>query len=224
MKYKIVIFDMDGTILDTLEDLANSLNFALRLSNQPERTMDEVRSFVGNGIRKLVERGVQPDAAKETVDQVCRDFSEYYRQHCSDKTRAYDGILKVIGSLRGNGIRTAVVSNKADFAVQQLCVQYFDGLFDVAAGEKADVRKKPAPDSIYEVLRLLKMGKQDAVYIGDSEVDIQTAQNAGIDCISVGWGFREKDFLLQCGAERVLERPEEIVSTGLFHEEILNIR
>ncbi|MCD8231591.1 MAG: HAD-IA family hydrolase [Clostridiales bacterium] len=211
MRYKLMIFDMDGTILDTLEDLTDSLNYALKKSGMSERSLSEVREFVGNGIRKLIERAVPANTPIDKVNRVTADFSENYRQNCANKTRPYDGIPKVLSSLRVRGVQTAVVSNKVDFAVQQLCVQYFDGLFDLAVGERESVRKKPAPDAIYAVLEHFGLEKKDALYIGDSEVDIQTAANAGMDCICVGWGFREEDFLFRNGAAVVLKRPDEIL-------------
>ncbi|MCD8364753.1 MAG: HAD-IA family hydrolase [Clostridiales bacterium] len=215
MGYKLMIFDMDGTILDTLEDLTDSLNFALKKSGMSERSLSEVRGFVGNGIRKLIERAVPANTPADIVNRVLGDFSENYRQNCSNKTRPYDGIPEVLSALRDRGIQTAVVSNKIDFAVQQLCIQYFDGLFNMAIGEREGVRKKPAPDAIYTVLEHTGTEKKDALYIGDSEVDIQTAANAGLDCVCVGWGFREEDFLLRSGAAAVLKKPDEILNFGV---------
>jgi len=211
MRYKLIIFDMDGTILDTLEDLTDSLNFALKKSGMPKRSLSEVREFVGNGIRKLIERAVPANTPTDIVNRVLADFSEHYRQNCANKTSPYDGIPEVLSALRKRGAQTAVVSNKVDFAVQQLSVQYFDGLFDMAVGEREGVRKKPAPDAIYAVLGHFGLEKNDALYIGDSEVDIQTAANAGMDCICVGWGFREEDFLLRNGAAVVLNKPDDIL-------------
>ncbi|MCC8153509.1 MAG: HAD-IA family hydrolase, partial [Tannerellaceae bacterium] len=199
------------TILDTLEDLTDSLNFAQKESGMQERSLSEVREFVGNGIRKLIERAVPANTPTDIVNRVFADFSEHYRQNCANKTSPYDGISEVLSALRKRGVQTAVVSNKADFAVQQLSVQYFDGLFDMAVGEREGVRKKPAPDAIYAVLEYFGLEKKDALYIGDSEVDIQTADNAGMDCICVGWGFREEDFLLRSGATVVLNKPDDIL-------------
>ena len=208
--YKLVIFDMDGTILDTLEDLAISLNFALEKSGFPKRTLDEVRSFVGNGIRKLVERGVPFNTPTDKTDKVFADFNEYYAKHCSDHTRAYDGITDLIHSLRDKGIMTAVVSNKADYGVQNLCRQYFDGLFDYAVGEREGVRKKPCADSVNEVLSHLQIDRKNAVYVGDSDVDIKTAENAQMDCIIVEWGFRDRDFLIENGAKNLVSTAAEL--------------
>ena len=195
MRYKLAVFDMDGTILNTLEDLADSTNYALKANGLPERTIDEVRRFVGNGIRLLIERAVPTDTDKELTDKVFDTFKEYYKTHCAVKTRPYDGIKDVLLELRKTGCLTAVVSNKADFAVQDLCKDYFDNLFDFAIGEREGIKKKPAPDSVFEVLSKLNVEKADAVYIGDSDVDFATSVNAGMDVIMVGWGFRDAEFL-----------------------------
>lgn len=210
MGYRLAVFDMDGTILDTLEDLKDSLNFALKETGFPQRTLEEVRCFVGNGLQKLVERATPPDITEEEKKKIQEVFKKHYKEHCADKTRPYDGILELLCDLRESGVKTAVVSNKGDFAVQDLCRDYFDGLFDCAIGEREGVRKKPAPDSVNEVLRILQAGREDAVYIGDSEVDIETARNAGIDGIIVSWGFREKAFLAERGAELILDSAAEL--------------
>ena len=195
MRYKLAVFDMDGTILNTLEDLADSTNYALKANGLPERTIDEVRIFLGNGIRLLIERAVPTDTDKELTDKVFDTFKEYYKTHCAVKTRPYDGIKDVLLELRKAGCLTAVVSNKADFAVQDLCKDYFDNLFDFAIGEREGIKKKPAPDSVFEVLSKLNVEKDNAVYIGDSDVDFATSVNAGMDVIMVGWGFRDAEFL-----------------------------
>ena len=170
MRYKLAIFDMDGTILNTIDDLAASLNYVLEKSGFPARTMDEVISFIGDGLRKLIERGVPEGTDSETVDKVLADFKEYYAVHCADKTAPYDGIIGLLENLRRNGCLTAVVSNKADDAVQELCRKYFDGLFDYAVGERSGILRKPAPDSVNEVLEKLNVSRGNAVYIGDSDV------------------------------------------------------
>lgn len=211
MKYKLAVFDMDGTILNTLEDLTDSTNYALKTNGLPERTIDEVRKFVGNGIRLLIERAVPGDSAPELTDKVFNTFKEYYKDHCAIKTKPYDGIKDVLSKLRKAGCLTAVVSNKADFAVQDLCRDYFDGLFDFAVGEREGIKKKPEPDSVFEVLGKLNISKEDAVYIGDSDVDFATSINAGMDVIMVGWGFRDEEFLRDKGAERIIKQPSEIL-------------
>ena len=209
-KYKLAIFDLDGTLLETLEDLHDSTNHALVSQGLPPRTLDEVRRFVGNGIHKLIERAVPEGSSSETVEQVFEEFKKWYAVHCNDKTRAYDGIKEMLLALRKAGVRTAVVSNKADFGVQTLCKTYFSGLLDVAVGQREGIRLKPAPDSVNEVLRLLEIRREDAVYIGDSDVDIDTARNAGMDCISVTWGFRRREFLLEHGAVILADKPENL--------------
>ena len=209
-KYKLAIFDLDGTLLETLEDLHDSTNHALVSQGLPPRTLDEVRRFVGNGIHKLIERAVPAGSSIETVEQVFEEFKKWYAVHCNDKTCAYDGIEDMLHALRKAGVCTAVVSNKADFGVQTLCKTYFSDLLDVAVGQREGIRLKPAPDSVNEVLRLLDIRREDAVYIGDSDVDIDTARNAGMDCISVTWGFRSRKFLLEHGAEILADKPAEL--------------
>ena len=208
--YKLAVFDMDGTILDTLEDLKDSTNYALEKCGYPTRTYDEVRRFVGNGIRKLIERAVPEGLNVEQIDRVHEVFTEHYKVHCADKTKAYDGIKPLLEKLRASGVKTAVVSNKADYGVQELCKEYFDGLFDYAVGEREGIRRKPAPDAVNEALRVLGMSKSEAVYIGDSDVDFETAKNAELPCISVLWGFRDEEFLREKGATLFVHDPAEI--------------
>lgn len=208
--YKLAVFDMDGTILDTLEDLKDSTNFALEKCGYPTRSYDEVRRFVGNGIRKLIERAVPKGLTVEQIDRVHEVFTEHYKVHCADKTKAYDGIKPLLEKLRASGVKTAVVSNKADYGVQELCKEYFDGLFDYAVGEREGIRRKPAPDAVNEALRVLGIDKSEAVYIGDSDVDFETAKNAELPCISVLWGFRDEEFLREKGATQFVRDPAEI--------------
>lgn len=210
MKHKLAIFDMDGTILDTLADLKNSMNYTLEQFNCPKRTLDEVRLFVGNGIRNLIIRAAPPATDENTIDKMFAVFNEHYAVHCNDNTRPYDGIADLLKQLRINGVKTAVVSNKADYAVQTLVEKFFSGLFDYAVGEKAGVRKKPCPDSVNEVLKTLNIDRKDAVYIGDSEVDIATAENAKMDCISVDWGFRDRDVLIKNGATVIVSKTDRL--------------
>lgn len=212
MKYTLAIFDMDGTILDTLEDLTDSLNVSLNAFSMPERTLDEVRSFVGNGIHNLIEKAVPEHTTSEEIEKVFEFFMPYYQKNCANKTKPYDGIVEVIQSLRQRGIKTAVVSNKADNAVQELCKQYFSDLFDFAIGEKPGNRKKPAPDAVLETLNTLGFSKEETVYIGDSEVDLATAKNSQLDCIAATWGFRSTELLKEQGATVFAHRPEDLVS------------
>jgi phosphoglycolate phosphatase len=208
VKYDTVIFDLDGTILDTLEDLKQSINYALKKSGYPERSCDEVRRFVGNGIRKLVERAVPEGVGTAECDKVHEIFTEHYAVHCADNTCEYEGITELVKKLRDAGCKTAVVSNKADYAVKSLCETYFKGLFDVAVGEREGVAKKPSPDSVNACLKELN-GKK-GVYIGDSDVDIETAKNANLDAIIVDWGFRDREFLREHGAKVIVGTTSEI--------------
>lgn len=212
MKYKAVIFDMDGTILNTLEDLKNATNYTLRKFNMPERTLEEVRMFVGNGIRKLIERAVPFGTTKEKIDELLKVFLEYYEIHSSDNTSAYPGIHGLVENLKKLGIKTAVSTNKADEPAQELGKKYFNGIFDLIVGQKDGLRTKPAPDSVNEILKILGVQKKDAVYIGDSDVDIQTAKNSELDFIGVSWGFRGRKFLEQNGAKNVVDSAEEILN------------
>ena len=200
MIYKLAIFDLDGTVLDTINDLADSVNHALCKSSLPSRTVAEVCSFVGNGIRSLIERSVPTGTDVPVTDAVFDEFKEYYKTHNSVKTRPYDGICDMLHSLKRRGITLAVLSNKADFAVQTLVEMYFPGIFDYVAGEKAGVPRKPAPDAINALLAELNFDREETVYIGDSEVDILTAKNTGMECISVTWGFRDEAKLTAAGA------------------------
>ena len=211
MPYQTAVFDLDGTLLDTLEDLYLATNHALTLHGFPLRSRDEVRMFVGNGVEMLIRRAVPAGTDEETTLAVLADFKSTYAAICEDHTRPYDGILDMLTALRERGIRVAVVSNKFDAATKQLCQKYFGDLVEVAIGERAGVRKKPAPDTVHEALRELGVTAEGAVYIGDSDVDIQTARNCEMPCISVTWGLRDKDFLLQSGAEILVDTPERLL-------------
>ncbi len=205
MKYKLAIFDLDGTILDTLEDLTDSTNHILSSNGYPIHSIDEVRSYVGNGIYMLIKRAAPNDTEEKEIQRLFEQFVSYYKDHCAIKTKAYEGIKELLVALKEKGIKRAVVSNKGDFAVRILIDDYFASLFEISVGEKQGVRKKPYPDSVNEVLRELSVTKEEAVYIGDSEVDIQTAKNAGLACISVSYGFRSKEFLKENGASLIVE-------------------
>jgi phosphoglycolate phosphatase len=211
MPYQTVVFDLDGTLLDTLEDLYRAANAALESHSLPRRSRDEVRMFVGNGVELLIRRAVPAGTDEETTLAVLADFKATYAAICEDHTKPYDGILAVLAALREKGIRVAVVSNKFDAATKQLCAKYFGELVEVAIGERTGVRKKPAPDTVYEALKELGVTAEGAVYIGDSDVDIQTAENCGMPCISVTWGLRDKEFLLQSGAEILVDAPKDLL-------------
>lgn len=211
MKYKAVIFDMDGTILNTLEDLKNATNYSLRQFNMPERTLEEVRMFVGNGIRKLVERAVPSGTSAKKIDEVLDVFLKYYEVHSADNTSSYPGIHELVEKLKAAGIKTAVSTNKADAPAQELGKEYFNGIFDLIVGQRDGLRTKPAPDSVNEILKILNIQKKDAVYVGDSDVDVQTAANSGLDFIGVSWGFRGRKFLQEKGAKNIVDSADEIL-------------
>lgn len=210
MKYRLAVFDMDGTILNTLGDISASVNFALRAEHMPERTMAEIRSFAGNGVRRLIELSVPSDASQEACERVYNAFAEHYRLHCADATAPYSGIVDLLSRLRAKGMHTAVVSNKPDDAVKALCARYFNGLFDEAVGVCAGVRPKPCPDAVCGVLDELHIERAEAVYIGDTEVDAATAENAGIDFIAVDWGFRERPLLEKQRAQLIASTADEL--------------
>ena len=211
MRRNIAIFDLDGTLLDTLEDLYRATNEALSHHSLPARTHDEVRMFVGNGVEILIRRAVPAGTDEATVTAVLADFKAVYAAICEEHTAPYDGIPELLTALRARGIRVAVVSNKFDAATKQLCARYFGELVEIAVGERAGIRKKPAPDTVFEVLRQLGMSADSAVYIGDSDVDIETARAAGMPCLSVTWGLRDEDFLIEHGATTLIHAPHELL-------------
>lgn len=208
--YRLVIWDMDGTTLYTLKDLKNAVNTALIKHDFPERSEAEIQSFVGNGIHRLVELSVPSGTDEKTTEDVFQYCMEYYSAHCNDHTEPYPGILPLLEKLKDEGIHTAIVSNKADNAVKTLTDIYFHNLIEYSVGEKRTVRRKPAPDSVLKVLKYFHVDKKDAVYIGDSEVDIETAKNAGIDCISVAYGYRDREFLQQCESVTIVDSVEQL--------------
>ena len=199
MKYNTYIFDLDGTLLSTLEDLKNSCNFALVSFGLPERTLEEVRQFVGNGIELLMKRAVPNNTDNELFTKVFETFKEHYLIHNLDTTRPYDGVLEMLDELNRAGKNIAVVSNKFYEATVELCRHFFGDRVRVAIGERADIRKKPAPDTVDEAFKLLGVSRENAVYIGDSDVDLETARNSNLPCISVLWGFRDKEILEKSG-------------------------
>lgn len=211
--YQTYIFDLDGTLLDTLRDLAASVNFALRSHSMPEHSIDDVRHFVGNGVRLLMERAVPQGTKNPLFDAAFNTFRQHYMQHSLDTTQPYPGIVDTLHTLRSRGCRIAVVSNKMMAATQALCRHFFPDTVEVAIGEHEaeGIRKKPAPDTVFAALRELGTGLEGAVYVGDSDVDILTAHNSQMPCISVLWGFRDRDFLIQNGAETLISAPSELI-------------
>ena len=213
MSYQTYIFDLDGTLLDTLGDLAASVNYAMRTHGMPEHSVDEVCRFVGNGVRRLMERAVPGGAAHPEFEAAFATFRRHYMEHSLDTTRPYEGIPEMLQELKRRGRHTAVVSNKFDAATKELCRHFFPDTIDVAVGEHEaeGIRKKPAPDTVLQALSQLGVGQEGAVYVGDSDVDIQTARNSGLPCISVLWGFRDREFLLAHGAETFVSQPSELL-------------
>ena len=221
MSYDTYIFDLDGTLLDTLRDLADSVNYALRQHHMPEHSVDNIRRFVGNGVRLLMERAVPDGADNPLFDAAFDTFRQYYMHHSLDTTRPYDGIPELIRELHARGCQMAVVSNKMMAATQEL-VRHFFPEIPVAIGEHEaeGIRKKPAPDTVFAALRALTPANVPAgspagpvaVYVGDSDVDLATARNAGLPCISVLWGFRDREFLLDHGATTFASHPSDILN------------
>lgn len=210
MRYKAAIFDMDGTILDTLADLHASVNVSLAWAGFPPRTMDEVRAFVGNGAAKLIERAVPAGTDGQTVARVLDYYKPYYREHAQILTRPYPGVPEALSALKEAGVRLAVVSNKPDPTTTDLASRYFPGLFDAAIGVREGTAVKPAPDMLLSAMALLGVAADQTVYVGDSDVDIATAKNAGTACISVSWGFRDEAFLAVHGAACIVRDGESL--------------
>jgi phosphoglycolate phosphatase len=209
--YDTVIFDLDGTLLNTLEDLTDAVNYALEKHGFSTHSLEDVRRFVGNGVKRLMELAIPGGLESQAFEETFADFKEYYSAHCHDKTRPYEDILEVLQELKAKGYKIAIVSNKMDEAVGQLRTYYFDGLIDVAVGESEEVRKKPAPDTVFRALELLGSKAENSVYVGDSEVDIATAQNANMTCFSCLWGFREEALLRESGATYLIDQPMNLL-------------
>lgn len=214
LKYDAVIFDLDGTLLNTLSDLADAVNYALYTLGWPERTTAEVRQFVGNGVKLLIDRAAPAGSTEESRAKCLAIFKNHYAAHMADKTAPYPGVPETLTALRESGRKLAVCSNKFDAAVKGLARDYFPGLLDTAAGENeaAGVPKKPHPAMVRLILDKLAVPPDRAVYVGDSDVDIETAKNAGLPCISVTWGFRDRNFLLEHGADVLIDRPKKLLS------------
>lgn len=210
MRYKAVLFDMDGTVLDTLADLTNAINHTLSDYGMPLLDKRQVAQYLGNGAAYLMSRAVPegtPDALRE---EMLRAYQPWYDSHCAILTAPYPGIVSLMQALREAGVKQAVISNKQDTAVKQLAAQHFPGLLETAVGESETVRRKPNPDAVLAALREMGVEKRDAVYVGDTEVDLRTAENAGLACAVVGWGFRTEEQLYEAGAEHIFQSAEEL--------------
>lgn len=215
-KYKAVIFDLDGTLTYTLEDLCRSVNHALRSCGMRERTLNEVRQFVGNGVRKLMERAVPLGTSSEEFERCFSMFREYYVLHCQDNTVLYDGIEDMLAELHRRGIPMAIVSNKLQAGVDELADRFYGKYINVAIGERQGIPRKPAPDMVHLAMLELGVSVDETVYIGDSDVDIDTALAAGLPCISVLWGFRDREFLIEHGATQFVSHPSELLDYFLL--------
>ncbi|MBQ8210371.1 MAG: HAD family hydrolase [Clostridia bacterium] len=207
-----VIFDLDGTLLDTLKDLTLGVNHALRLHGMPERTIDEIRGFIGNGVPTLVKRSVPENTPQDVLGQCIEDMRTYYSAHSTDNTKPYDGICELLEKLRKNGIKTAVVTNKLESVARDLCKEIFGDVFTCVIGDNGVDRRKPAPDNVFRALKELGSDASSAYYVGDSDVDMITAENAGIESIGVLWGFRGRETLTESGAMYIAENTDELFS------------
>ena len=210
MKYNYIVFDMDGTLLNTLDDLRDSVNFALGQKGYPERTLDEIRRFVGNGVALLIHRAVPEGTSQADEEECLAVFKEHYEKNMNNKTAPYPGINELLKNLKDSGIKTAVVSNKFEPALKELCKICFNGLIDVVVGQVDTRAQKPAPDGVWYAMELLGADPKSTVYIGDSEVDVLTAKNSKLPCIGVTWGFRDRGVLKNGGAEYIVDSTDEI--------------
>ena len=211
-KYDLVLFDLDGTVLDTVDDMRDSMAYALKEHGYPERTREEIRSFVGNGVKKLVWRSMPEDVRddEEKFAEMYRAYSEYYPLHASEKTKVFPGIEETVKLLSANGIRCGVLSNKDDATTKQLIKKFYGDLFCTAWGKKPEYPRKPAPDALFAIAEECKVPVSRVAYVGDSEVDIRLAENAGVDGVIVSWGFRSRAQNLENGAKYLADTPEEL--------------
>lgn len=205
MRYELVIFDLDGTVLNTLGDLANAVNHALETHGHPRHTLEEIRSYIGNGVANLISKSVPAGTGADERAAILADFKAYYGEHVNVETVPYDGIVEMLRALRGAGIRIGINSNKYDAALQRLCRAHFDGLYDVAMGECATTPRKPDPTAALRIARAVGVAPERAVYIGDSAVDCETAANAGMAFAWVSWGFRSRDDMAACPIENAFD-------------------
>lgn len=207
-----IIFDLDGTLLDTLQDLTNSVNFALRAHGLPTRTLQEVRTFLGNGYAYLIAHAANLPTGCDKHTEILSAFAAYYKDHCLEQTKPYDGIMQTLERLKAKDFKMAIVSNKGNEAVQELNARFFKAFVSIAVGESKTVRRKPNPDSVLAAIKQLGSTPEESIYVGDSEVDIATAHNAMVKPVTCTWGFRDTDFLLQHGAETLIDHPSDLLT------------
>ena len=210
-RIKAIIFDLDGTLLDTLQDLAQSVNYALAKFGLPQRSLDEIRNFVGNGIGKLIERSVPAGSNKLTIEQVFSTFKVHYAIHSTDNTRCYDGINELLDELYLRDYKIAIASNKINSAVQELNSRFFEKYSICAVGECDELKRKPFPDLLLHCMDLLQCTTDEVLYVGDSEVDIETSRNAGVPVVAVSWGFRDVNFLKTLHPDFLIHHPSELL-------------
>lgn len=210
MTYHTVIFDLDGTLLNTLTDIFNSVNYVLKTNKLPTHSIDCIQSFIGNGAYTLIERAVPPNSTQELIDTVYLQYMQHYALHKNDTTAPYNGIYDLLTLLKQKGIKTAVLSNKPDVQTKPLCAELFTGLIDYAKGQTEDMPSKPHPDGVYHVLKQLGSTASETLYVGDSEVDMQTGKNANLYTVGVSWGFRSTKELVAHGADYIINVPSEL--------------
>lgn len=210
MKYKLVIFDLDGTVLDTLGDLANAVNAALEMHAFPTHSFEQVRVMVGNGVANLIRRATPEGTTDEKCAEVLADFKAYYREHVNDITKPYDGILPLLNALKAAGVKVGINSNKYDAALQNLCHIHFEGLYDYAVGESEVTPRKPDPTAAKRIMEAVGAKPEETIYIGDSNVDLNTAANAGVDSAWVSWGFRRRNEMDGCEIANAFDTAEEL--------------
>ena len=210
MKYRLAIFDLDGTVLDTLQDLANAVNRALEMHGYPQHSVEDVRVFVGNGVAKLIRRAVPAGTGDAECESVLADFKASYREHINDCTKPYAGIPEMLRALKDAGVKVGINSNKFDAALQSLCRIHFEGLYDYAVGESEITPKKPDPTAAKRIMEAMQVAPGETIYIGDSDVDMQTGRNAGVDTAWVSWGFRKRDEMTGCEIPVSFDSPEAL--------------
>lgn len=211
MKYSTVIFDLDGTLLNTLDDIVDSVNIMLEKEGYPPRTREDVREFIGNGARNLIRRALPEDVSEEEIARCLGIYKEIYLENMLRKTSPYEGIDETLKMLKKLGVKIGVVSNKPHDATKEMCRFYFPSILDVVIGDNPERKKKPAPDNIFEILKLLGSDKAETLYIGDSDVDMETAKNAGLDSAGVTWGYRSEETLTEHGADYIIEKPGQLI-------------
>ncbi|WP_273421003.1 HAD family hydrolase [Veillonella caviae] len=212
MKYTTIIFDCDGTLLNTLTDLGNAVNYVLKSNNLPTRSESEIKAALGNGVAHLMRESLPPNTSDTDFETYLGEFKEYYSKHLQDYTAPYEGILEVLDTLSAKGYKLAIVSNKIQEGITPLNKEYFGNRLPVAIGERPNLQRKPAPDMVLQALKELESTQEESIYIGDSEVDVATAHNSGLLCIGVTWGFRDESLHEKLGVTHIARKPQDIIT------------